>query len=115
MRAWLASHLQISIIARDQSGCVLGAAATAAREAIQAADRWRLMRTPAPMDLEVGLDAGTRPSVVRRAALPDDWGPAIELGTDEGVRIGRPGPDIFRPKFVQALPHGRRAEQVADL
>ncbi|MFC7555538.1 transposase [Pseudoroseomonas wenyumeiae] len=43
VRAWLASHPDIAIIARDQANGFAGAAAAAAVDAVQVADRWHLM------------------------------------------------------------------------
>jgi transposase len=43
VRAWLASHPDIAIIARDRAGGFAGAAAAAAPDAVQVADRWHLI------------------------------------------------------------------------
>ncbi|WP_424140776.1 ISL3 family transposase [Roseomonas chloroacetimidivorans] len=43
VRAWLASHPDITIVARDRAGGFAGAADAAAPSAIQVADRWHLM------------------------------------------------------------------------
>ncbi|MEV6686896.1 ISL3 family transposase [Streptomyces sp. NPDC051130] len=101
--SWLADHPEIEVICRDRSSTFSQAAARAAPDAIQVADRWHLLHSLAR--------AVERPAHQHRACLRKDAEPN---GTDQPLEPSDPGAlaALIRPPEPSDPPDGQLLARV---
>ena len=105
VEAWLRSHPQIKIVARDRNGGYAGAVARALPQAVQVADRWHLLENASAAFL-----AAVRRNmpVIRRLAGASDLDPALLTAAErlqyEGFQRRRQTNDMVRQMIAEGVP-----------
>lgn len=105
VEAWLGSHPQIELVARDRNGGYAGAVARALPRAVQVADRWHLLENASAAFL---VAVRRNMPMIRRLAGASDLDPALLTAAErlqyEGFQRRRQTNDTVRQMVAEGIP-----------